>query len=117
MMGAMIDPIRDLRELNGALGAPAAFIFKHSTRCPVSARAAGEVERFAARNPEVPVGRVLVIEDRTVSDEIASRLGVVHASPQTILVRGGSAVWSASHAGVDAGAMESAWAGIAMPRD
>jgi bacillithiol system protein YtxJ len=105
----MIDDIRDDAGIDEALGRPAAFIFKHSTRCPVSARAATEIRRFVDGHPEVPVHRVLVIDDRPLSMAIAGRLGVIHESPQAILVRDGAPVWTASHDGVTAEALERAW--------
>lgn len=52
-----------------------------------------------------------VIEDRPVSNEIAARLGVKHESPQAILVRGGKAVWHASHRQVTAANLAAAAAG------
>lgn len=95
------------------------FIFKHSTRCPVSAHAAGEVETFdrttcapgrasAPGAPGVTLARVLVVEQRPVSLWIAERLQTPHASPQVMLVSGGKVVWSASHFGVTADAMAAA---------
>jgi bacillithiol system protein YtxJ len=93
------------------------LIFKHSTRCTISAAAAEEVSRFADAHPEVPVYRVLVIESRPVSNAIAERLGVPHASPQAILVRGGKAAFSVSHFDITLEALESAWlVGEAAPR-
>ena len=91
------------------------FIFKHSTRCPISAGARREVEDFAAARPEVPVHEVLVIEDRPASNEVARRLGIEHRSPQAILVRDGAPVWSASHRDITAAALEEAWAAKVVP--
>ena len=87
----------------------AGFVFKHSTRCPISSRADTEVTRFAHRHPDVPVHRVLVVEHRPVSLAVAERLGVTHQSPQAILVRDGNAVWDASHGGITADALAGAW--------
>jgi len=85
------------------------FIFKHSTRCPVSTFAHGEVAEFVQQNPDVPLRIVLVVEHRATAREIAARLGVAHASPQVILVRDGEAVWDTSHNGVTADALLQAW--------
>jgi bacillithiol system protein YtxJ len=38
-----------------------------------------------------------LLEYRNVSNEIASRFGVYHQSPQIILVKDGKAVYNASH--------------------
>jgi bacillithiol system protein YtxJ len=75
------------------------IVLKHSTRCPVSASALDEYEAYLADNPnpETDYYLVKVIESRPVSNKIADDLGVVHASPQMILVKDGKAVWNASH--------------------
>lgn len=73
---------------------PACWVFKHSTTCPVSARAAREVE---ALESDLPVYWVNVREQRELSNWIAEALGVRHESPQLILVRDGRAVKSWSH--------------------
>ena len=85
------------------------FIFKHSTRCPVSFEAQREVERFAESGAEIPIYRVLVVENRATSSAIADRLGVAHASPQVILVAGGEPAWHASHWDVTAATLQGAW--------
>lgn len=75
------------------------LVYKHSTQCPISARAAGEVERFT-RDSDVDVRQVLVIEDRPASLRLAERAEVTHESPQAILLRDGKAVWHASHGAI-----------------
>ena len=78
------------------------FLFKHSTRCPISAGAHDRVAGFLAHAPE---GRpefylIKVIESQPVSNAITETLGVPHQSPQLILVKGRKAVWSSSHYGI-----------------
>lgn len=73
------------------------FLFKHSPICGTSALAHEEVERFAAANPETPVYRVDVIGQRPLSQDLAVVLGIGHASPQVILLRGTLPLWSTSH--------------------
>ncbi len=57
---------------------------------------------------EVPVYWVDVKGQRGLSREIAGRLGIVHESPQAILLRRGRPVWHASHAAVMARAIDKA---------
>ena len=78
------------------------LLFKHSTRCGISARASREVERFRSESPDVNVAwaTVLVVEDRSVSQWVASRLDIPHASPQLILVVDGNSVWHTSHGSI-----------------
>ncbi len=81
----------------------AVLIFKHSTKCPISADAFQRVSQFdagASGHPEVYMVRV--IEERQVSTEIAMCLGVPHQSPQIVLVRDGVAIWNTSHYGIHA---------------
>ena len=67
-------------------------IFKHSLTCPISASAFDQMEVF-----EGPVSLVEVQKARALSNEIESRLGVRHESPQVIVLRNGQVVWNASH--------------------
>ncbi|MGQ9630454.1 MAG: bacillithiol system redox-active protein YtxJ [bacterium] len=81
------------------------FLFKHSTACRVSAAAWERFKKFAQEEGGSEFWRVLVIEDREISSQIAQRTGIVHQSPQVILFYGGAAVWSASHESIDESAM------------
>jgi bacillithiol system protein YtxJ len=89
-----------VEELDGVLAesheAPL-ILFKHSTRCPISTAANQRVEQFIGGGAETPVVMVKVVESRPLSNAIAEKLGVTHQSPQVILVKGGQAVWNASH--------------------
>jgi bacillithiol system protein YtxJ len=86
------------------------LIFKHSTRCPVSAAAHNRMQAWERVLGETapPVYFVKVIESRDLSNEIAAHLGVAHQSPQVILVRDGFALWNASHGGVGGLALDAA---------
>lgn len=76
-------------------------IFKHSTTCPVSARAWREVQKFIQNDlSDVLVGMVKVIESRPVSNQIAKDLGVEHQSPQAIVLSDKKVLWHASHGAV-----------------
>lgn len=103
-----------IEELKGCLSASEAnpvFLFKHSTVCPVSSSAHQEVKRFLEGEGEAPeFYLVKVIESRPVSGEVAKRIGLTHQSPQLILVKDRSAVWSASHYEITGEAIRSALA-------
>jgi bacillithiol system protein YtxJ len=75
------------------------FIFKHSTTCPISARASDRVNQYVeskgGARPDFSF--VKVIESRPVSNAIAEKLAVVHQSPQLILIHLGKGVWNSSH--------------------
>ncbi len=75
------------------------LIFKHSTRCPISARAFTAYCDFAGKDDPQPVSCYVlkVIEERALSNRIAEELGVEHHSPQAILVHNRKPVWVATH--------------------
>lgn len=99
-------PVRDAQELAGAFEEPWALVFKHSTRCPVSTAAHREVAEFRRRHPEAPAYVVHVVEQRELSKALAERTGIRHESPQAIVLAAGSVIWSDSHEGVTAEALE-----------
>jgi bacillithiol system protein YtxJ len=43
-----------------------------------------------------------LLEYRDISNEITSRFGVYHQSPQLILIKEGKAIYDVSHSGIDA---------------
>jgi bacillithiol system protein YtxJ len=83
------------------------FLFKHSSTCPISAGAQNAV-RSAEKQIEIPIYRVVVQAHRDLSNRITEQFGIVHESPQIILVDGGAARWSTSHYGITAAAIEKA---------
>lgn len=97
--------LRTQEDLQQALERPLALLYKHSPMCGLSDIAQEEVQRLAEAEPALPVYRVDVIRDRALARAIAERLGIRHESPQAILLRGGKAVWDASHRGVTADAI------------
>ncbi|HEX8422922.1 MAG TPA: bacillithiol system redox-active protein YtxJ [Pyrinomonadaceae bacterium] len=82
-------------------------LFKHSTTCPISARAHRQMLQLSA---EVAgqVSLVIVQNARELSRHVAAQTGIQHESPQTIILRNGQAVWSASHFDITAEAVTQA---------
>jgi bacillithiol system protein YtxJ len=102
----MIQSVTSVAALDDALARHAvAVIYKHSPRCGSCIAALDEVRRFADAQPDVPVYQVEVLTQRPLSNAIAERLGVRHASPQVIVVSDWRAVWSATHWNVTAQAL------------
>jgi bacillithiol system protein YtxJ len=96
----MPPPVQTLEsehDILGLLRAPAAVLLKHSTRCPISAAARGEVERFCVDRPGAVVCLVDVNAQRELSDAIAERFQVPHDSPQAFVLVAGVPIWVASH--------------------
>lgn len=78
------------------------LIFKHSTRCNISSAALGRLERAwtAADDQAHTAYHLDLIRHRNVSNAIAERYGVVHASPQVLVIRNGRCVYTESHFGI-----------------
>jgi len=98
--------ITSLEQVDNVFEQDCALLFKHSTRCPVSADAYEEVERFFDSNPKVPVYLIHVIEDLPVSQYVEQKTGVTHCSPQVIVLESGRATWQTSHADITSGVLE-----------
>jgi len=88
---------RDLEELLERSKTDPVLIFKHSTQCSISAQAYEEFVDFVEGIQGLTCGTVLVIENRDLSNAIASRFGVRHQSPQALLIKDGRVIWHASH--------------------
>lgn len=97
--------MRSTQDVDAALGAETAILFKHSTRCPISAHARGEMERFMEQHPDAPVYTVDVNDSIEASDYLAAKTGIDHHSPQVIVTRGGRPEWHAEHFDVRADAL------------
>ena len=93
----------ELVRLEEASRTKAVLIFKHSTRCGISAMALSRFERDFDSQASFDPYYLDLITYRDLSNEIASRYGVVHQSPQTLLLVNGSVVHTASHNGIDFG--------------
>jgi bacillithiol system protein YtxJ len=80
-----------------ALSDPLAVVYKHSPICPTSGIAYEEMSSLRRLHGDVPVYLVDVVHSRPLSRYIAERMGVVHASPQAIILRAGVPAWHGSH--------------------
>jgi len=101
-----LDAVDDWTAARDASSSTPVVIFKHSSMCPTSARANGEMKSLAAG--DIPVYRVVVQEARDVSDAIADELSIRHETPQVIVLSEGSPVFDTSHHRVKADAVREA---------
>lgn len=76
------------------------LLFKHSTRCPISAGAQARLEEYYNSKSDRHCHRLLVVENRPLSLAVAEYSGVAHQSPQVILFHNGKAVWYCSHSAI-----------------
>ena len=77
-------------------------IFKHSTRCSVSRFALKQFESKYDLTDRVDAYFLDLLEYRVISNEIASRFGVYHQSPQLLLIKEGKSVYDVSHSDINA---------------
>ena len=74
------------------------LIFKHSTRCSISAAARYRLEAaIDALSSMYDLHFLDLLVHRDISAGIADRFGIVHQSPQVIVVEQGRSTYSASH--------------------
>jgi bacillithiol system protein YtxJ len=112
-----ITHLQSLADLDTALAASRqqpVLIFKHSTRCSLSASADAQYHHFVGQHPEAKVlcTHLDLLRHRDVSHAIAERLGIRHASPQALLVSQGRVIWHASHGAITSAALAAALAAV-----
>jgi bacillithiol system protein YtxJ len=76
-------------------------IFKHSTRCGISTRVKSNFEKEVQEtNPPVIFYYLDLLAHRDISALIASDLGIIHQSPQLIVLENGKIKSHASHSDI-----------------
>ncbi len=98
-------PLQDLGQLNEIItnsNQKQVIIFKHSTRCIVSRTALKQFEKEFDLDDKVGAYFLDLLEHRDISNEIATRFGVYHQSPQLLLIKDGKSVYDVSHDAIDA---------------
>lgn len=74
------------------------MLFKHSTRCSISAMALNRIESdWSFSEEEITPFYLDLIAHRDISAAIADKLNVFHASPQMMVVKEGKSILDASH--------------------
>lgn len=101
--------LTDLGQLNEIIAESTdkpVLVFKHSTRCGVSRMVLKQFENEFDLHEKITPYFLDLLEHRDVSNEIASRFGVFHQSPQLIVIKDGKALFNDSHGSIDAGKLE-----------
>ena len=78
------------------------LIFKHSTRCSISRFALKQFENEFDLQNQIDAYFLDLLEFRDISNEIASRFGIMHQSPQLLLIKEGKVLYDASHSDIQA---------------
>lgn len=99
----MIDSADVLTEIQELSKTTKVIIFKHSTRCSISAMALNRFEvAWKKVLDEKPTIYFLdLIQNRNLSNEIAFTFNVRHESPQALLIENGKCTKHASHMAID----------------
>lgn len=88
-----------LTELNERSKQRPQLLFKHSTRCPVSAMVKNRL--YKTELPDtIDFYYLDLIAYRAISNKIAANYGVRHESPQVLLIKDGNCIYHESHSGV-----------------
>ena len=74
-------------------------IFKHSTRCSISAVALQRLQK-AEQPSDIDFYFLDLIAHRDISNKVAQVFGVNHESPQVLLIKDGLCVFDESHLGI-----------------
>ncbi|HEY0065730.1 MAG TPA: bacillithiol system redox-active protein YtxJ [Flavisolibacter sp.] len=74
-------------------------IFKHSTRCSISAVALQRLQK-SQQPAEIDFYFLDLLANRSLSNKIAEVFKVHHESPQILLIRNGECIFEESHLGI-----------------
>lgn len=79
------------------------LIFKHSTRCSISAMAWDRLKRNWSPEDTKKISPYFLdlIKFREISNTLAKDFNVDHESPQVIIIKNGKATYDNSHMGID----------------
>ena len=81
------------------------LIFKHSTTCGISRMAMKQFESDFNLQDKVTPYYLDLLNYRAISNEVAQHFGVIHQSPQLLVIKDGKSVYDASHSAIDAAAV------------
>jgi len=87
-------------------------IFKHSVSCGISAHVKHSLEsQWNFGEDELDIYYLDLINNRPISNEIASRFKVIHQSPQILIIKNGEVSYHSSHMAVTADNIQTALVG------
>ena len=105
------EKITTLPQLNNQLNQTSekpAVIFKHSTSCGVSIAALKGFEREWRTSVDIcSLFFVDLLKHRNISNEVSFFTGVIHESPQVILIKNKKVLYTASHESISVNEIES----------
>ncbi len=97
-----LNKVEQLEDIKALSKTQKVLIFKHSTRCSISASALHRLERSWNQSEVENVKTYFLdlIQFRNVSNQIAEEFGVPHQSPQVLIIDQARAIYDNSHMGI-----------------
>ena len=93
--------VEQITEVKEASKKGSVAVFKHSTRCIISRTVLQNFEEDYPSDIDLKLYFIDLLNYRDVSNAIAEQFGVIHQSPQFILIKNEKAVLNASHHGIN----------------
>ncbi len=100
MLWTLLTDLGQLNEIIDLSTTKPVLIFKHSTRCSISRMSLKQFENEFDLDEKVTPYYLDLLENRNISNEIATKFNVEHQSPQLILIKEGVAVYNVSHSDI-----------------
>lgn len=100
----ILNEITQLDEISEESKTQPVAIFKHSIRCPISSTAKDRFERAWSKvtdHKNLKVYYLDLINLRQISNQVATKFGVQHESPQIIVLKNGEVIYDESHYGIN----------------
>lgn len=95
--------IEQLKEIMAKSIDQPVLLFKHSTRCSISIMALSRFQKeWNQENKSIDLYYLDLLNHRDVSSKIAEITGVVHQSPQAILISNNEVKYTATHSSISA---------------
>ena len=82
------------------------LIFKHSTRCIISKMALKQFEKEYDFADQMDLYLLDLLQNRDISNQIATNYDIQHQSPQLILIQNSKAIYNASHENIEASTLK-----------
>ena len=95
--------VDQLKKAIESSGEKPVLMFKHSTTCSISNMALnGFIRKWTGTPEEIDIYYLDLLSYRDVSNAIAKETGVIHQSPQVIVLKNKEVVYTATHSSIDA---------------
>ncbi|MDG1333847.1 MAG: bacillithiol system redox-active protein YtxJ [Crocinitomicaceae bacterium] len=95
--------VDQLKEVIASSSEKPVLLFKHSTRCSISSMALNSFQHGWEGTPEeIDIYYLDLLNYRDVSNAMALETGVIHQSPQVIVLKNNEVVYTATHSSISA---------------